>query len=365
MATEHTHKAKKAPRKKGGQKIDKRLLIGGLIAAVILLALFAKVWNWLSDNRLPNFRKEAVVFVRPDTGVDEVYATLINEAGVKRPYSLDRAFKAKKVAENLQPGRYLIKPGYTSVYVARMLNNAWQTPARLTLSGTLRKKSDLATKISRQLMIDSADVIKALNDKAMLSAYGFTPRNVFSLFIPDTYEMYWTSTMKDVLDKQKEAYDAFWTADRTAKAKAQGLSREEASILASIVKGETNYEPEMPKIAGVYLNRLHKGMKLQADPTVAYLLDYEVNRILLKHLQIESPYNTYKYAGLPPGPIAVPTKACLEAVLNPEGDYLYFCASSSFDGTHKFAKDLSGHMKNARAFQSELNKRNAEKKKQK
>ena len=348
--------------KKKKQKLDKKILIGGLVAAAVLLALSVKVWRWISDNRLPNFRKEAVLFVRPDTEIGEVYGTLIGKAGVKRPYSLNRAFTAKKVAENLQPGRYLIKPGYTSVYVARMLNNGWQTPAKLTLSGTLRRKPDLASKISRQLMIDSADVIKALNDKAMLSAYGFTPDNVFSLFMPDTYEMYWTATMKDVLDKQKEAWDQFWTADRVAKAQAQGLSRQEVSTLASIVTGETNYEPEMPKVAGVYLNRLHKGMKLQADPTVAYLLDYNVSRILLKHLQIESPYNTYKYAGLPPGPIAVPTKASLDAVLNPEGDYYYFCASSSFDGTHKFAKDLNGHMKNARAFQSELNKRSAERK---
>ena len=349
--------------RKKKNKIDRKVLIGGLIAAVVLLGLFTKVWRWLSDNRIPNFRKEAVLFVRPETSIGEVYGTLIGQAGVKRPYSLNRAFNSKKVAENLQPGRYLIKPDYTSVYVARMLNNGWQTPARLTLSGTLRKKSDLASKISKQLMIDSLDVIKALNDKAMLSAYGFTPENVFSLFFPDTYEMYWTSTMKEVLDKQKETWDKFWTADRVEKAKAQGLTPKQASILASIVKGETNYEPEMPKVAGVYLNRLKKGMKLQADPTVAYCFDYEPNRILLKHLQVESPYNTYKYAGLPPGPIAVPTKACLEAVLNPEGDYLYFCASSDFDGTHKFAKDLNGHSKNARAFQAELNKRAAEKKK--
>ena len=348
--------------KKKIQKIDKKILIGGLVAAVVLLALFTKVWRWISDNRLPNFRKEAVLYVRPETEIGEVYGTLIGQAGVKRPYSLNRAFNAKKVAENLQPGRYLIKPGYTSVYVARMLNNGWQTPARLTLSGTLRKKSDLASKISKQLMIDSLDVIKALDDRAMLSAYGFTPQDVFSLFFPDTYEMYWTSTMKEVLDKQKEAWDKYWTADRVEKAKAQGLTPKQASVLASIVKGETNYEPEMPKVAGVYLNRLHKGMKLQADPTVAYCFDYEPNRILLKHLQVESPYNTYKYAGLPPGPISVPTKACLDAVLEPEGDYLYFCASSAFDGTHNFAKDLNGHMKNARAFQSELNKKSAERK---
>ena len=270
-----------ATKRKKKQKIDRKVLVGGIVAAVLLCLGFLKVWSWLSVNRISNFRKEAVIYVRPETGADEVYATLINEAGVKRPYSLDRAFKSKKVAENLQPGRYLVKPGYTSVYVARMLNNGWQTPARLTLSGTMRRKQDLASKISRQLMIDSVDVMKALNDKAMLSAYGFTPQDVFSLFMPDTYEMYWTSTMKDVLDKQKAAYDKFWTADRKAKAREQGLSPKEVSILASIVKGETNYEPEMPKVAGVYLNRLHKGMKLQADPTVAYLLDYDGN--VLRH----------------------------------------------------------------------------------
>ena len=227
--------------KKKKQRIDKKILIGGLVAAAVLMFLSVKVWRWISDNRLSNFRKEAVLFVRPDTEIGEVYGTLIGKAGVKRPYSLNRAFTAKKVAENLQPGRYLIKPGYTSVYVARMLNNGWQTPAKLTLSGTLRRKPDLASKISRQLMIDSAEVIRALNDKAMLSAYGFTPDNVFSLFMPDTYEMYWTATMKDVLDKQKEAWDQFWTADRVAKAQAQGLSRQEVSTLASIVTGETHY----------------------------------------------------------------------------------------------------------------------------
>ena len=293
-----------------------------------------------------------------------MYAALINEAGVKRPYSLDHAFRDKKVAEYMQPGRYEIKPSYTSVYVARMLNNCWQSPAKLVLSGTMRQNSQLAGKISRQLMIDSLDVISALENKALLSSYGFTPKNVFSLFIPDTYEMFWTSDMEEVLAVQKKAYDAFWTAERLEKAKKVGLSRQQVSILASIVKGETNCEEELPKIAGVYLNRLNKGMKLQADPTIAYCLDYEVNRILTKHLQIDSPYNTYKYAGLPPGPIAVPTKACLDAVLNP--DYgpgnIFFCADPSFNGTHRFARTYSEHLKNARAFQSALTKRLREQK---
>ncbi|MCQ2165644.1 MAG: endolytic transglycosylase MltG [Bacteroidales bacterium] len=343
-----------------GSRQARTLLWAGAAAAVVLVLGLISSWNWLSDNKVPNFRKSVTLYVRPDSSLDEIYATLINEAGVKRPYSLNRAFRDKKVAEYFQPGRYEIRPGYTSVYVARMLNNCWQSPAKLTLSGTMRAKSQIASKISSQLMIDSAAVMKALNDKAMLSAYGFTPKNVFSLFIPDTYEMYWTSTMKDVLDKQKEAYDRFWNEKRLAQAKAQGLTPLEVSILASIVKGETNHEPEMPKIAGVYLNRLHTGMKLQADPTVAYCFNYELTRVLNRHLEYDSPYNTYKYAGLPPGPIAVPTKACLEAVLNPEGDYLYFCANSTFDGTHLFAKSYSDHLRNAHAFQSALN--NARKK---
>lgn len=325
-----------------------------LFAAVCLVAAYF-AFMYASDNYIPNFRNEAVVYVRPETTVEDVYVALIQEAGVKRPYSLNHAFKQKRVLENLKPGRYEIKPDYTSVYVARMLNNCWQSPAKLVLSGTMRKNEQLASKISHQLMIDSLAVIDALNDKELLSKYGVTPRNVFSLFIPDTYEMYWTATMEDVLAKQKQAYDGFWTEERLSKARAQGLTKAQVSVLASIVKGETNYEPEMPKIAGVYLNRLHKGMKLQADPTIAYCLNYDVNRILNKHLKIDSPYNTYLYAGLPPGPIAVPTKACLEAVLNPEGDYLYFCANSSFDGSHLFAKSYGDHLKNARAFQKALN----------
>ncbi|MCR5571088.1 MAG: endolytic transglycosylase MltG [Bacteroidales bacterium] len=343
-------------KKKGGKKRGFGT-VAGLLAAAVLAVIGWYAWNWASDNRMANFRREAVIYVHPETGVDEVYAALINEAGVKRPYSLDRAFRDKQVATYLQPGRYEIKPEYTSVYVARMLNNGWQSPAKLTLSGTLRKKEQLASRISNQLMIDSLDVIKALENSDLLSNYGFTPRDVFSLFIPDTYEMYWTATMKDVLDKQKEAYDAFWTPERLAKAKKLGLTQKQVSIIASIVKGETNYEPEMPKIAGVYLNRLRKGMRLQADPTIAYMLDYEVNRILNRHLSLESPYNTYLHGGLPPGPICVPTRACLDAVLNPEGNFLYFCANANFDGTHRFAVNYTEHLRNAREFQRALNAR--------
>lgn len=333
----------------------KKISLWAIAAATLLALAFAFTWRWLSDNKIPNFRRDAVIYVRPETTADEVYAELIRDAGVRRPYSLDRVFRNKRVSEYITPGRYVVKSDYTGVYVARMLNNGWQTPCKLVLSGTMRRKEQIASKVGLQLMVDSSTVMRALSDKALLARFGFTPSNVFSLFIPDTYEMYWTADMEDVLARQKAAYDAFWTEERRAKAKALGLTPAQASVLASIVAGETNYQPEMPKIAGVYLNRLHIGMKLQADPTVAFCLGYNTGRILKKDLQIDSPYNTYKYPGLPPGPICVPSKPCLEAVLAPEGDYLYFCANSNFDGTHLFAKSYAEHLRNARAFQRNLN----------
>ncbi len=330
-----------------------------IIPVFVFLLLIPSIvfWIWYADNRMPNFCKEAIVYIYPGTSAQEALETIAAEARAKRFSSLSRSFRKKQVDTYIQPGCYIIKESYTSVYVARMLNNCWQSPVKMSLNGTVRSVSQIASKISSQMLADSASIATALCDKELLSSYGFSPTSILSMFIPDTYEIFWTASAKEILDRFKSEYDAFWTKERLSKAAAQGLSKEQVSILASIVSGETNYEPEMPRIAGVYLNRLHKGMKLQADPTIAYILNYQVNRILLKHLQIDSPYNTYRYAGLPPGPIAVPSKSCLEAVLNPEGDYLFFCANSTFDGTHLFAKTLSEHMKNARAFQKALNSR--------
>lgn len=340
--------------------MKKKPIILTVVAAVLAVgAVGAAVFGrWFVDNKQPNFKREAVIYVYPGMSAGQVLENIADSAGVQRIGSLKRAFADKQVETYMQPGRYVVKPSSTSVYVARMLNNQWQTPTSLVLSGTMRDKGAIARKIANQMMVDSAEVHDALNDDVLLSKYGFDSSNVFSLIIPDTYEMYWTASVEDILQKQKDAYDAFWTEDNLRKARAQGLTKEEVSIVASIVKGETNYEPEMPSVAGVYLNRLRIGMKLQADPTVAYCFGYKLNRILLKHLEVDSPYNTYMYAGLPPGPIAVPTKACLEAVLNPDRHgYLYFCANSDFSGTHKFAVTYSEHLRNAREFQTALNKR--------
>ncbi len=332
--------------------------IAVLTAASALVVLLGVVCGrWYVDNRKPNFSGKADLYVRPGMTVAEVLGQIPDSIVINRR-SLSHMAAEGLADSDLKPGHYLVGKNSSSVYVVRMLRNGWQSPVNLVLSGTMRLKGRIARKISNQMMIDSADVAAALNDSALLATYGFTPSDVFSLIMPDTYQVYWTASMKDILDKQKAAWDAFWTAENLAKAEAQGLTPKEVSIVASIVRSESNHVPEYPSIAGVYLNRLHQGMRLQADPTVAFCYGYTLNRILFKHLEIDSPYNTYLYGGLPPGPICVPDKASLEAVLNPDGHgYLYFCASAVMDGTHRFASTYSEHLRNAREFQRALDAR--------
>ncbi len=336
-----------------------KITLAGLAVAVLLAGaagfVFGRYWT---DNKAPNFQDKYVLYVRPDMTAQQVMDSLQAGAGTLRPKSVARAFKEMEVDQKMKPGRYIVEPSSTSIYVARMLVFGWQTPQNLTLSGTLRAKARIAQRIGSQMMVDSASVHNALNDSIFLAQYGFTPENVFALILPDTYEMYWTASVKDIFDRFKKEYDAFWTQERLAKAEAQGLTPMEVSIMASIVRGETLKEFEFPIIAGVYLNRYRKGMKLQADPTIAFCYDYTLDRILKKHLKVDSPYNTYMHVGLPPAPINVPSKPCIDAVLNPaQHKYIYFCASPAFDGTHRFAVTYSEHLKNARAFQRELTAR--------
>lgn len=328
------------------------------VAAAVLVAGIVFVSLWFIDNRRPGFEKEFVLFVYPETGASQALDTLCEHGCAKSRSSLERCFRRIGVEEKIKPGRYPIRKNYPPVYVARMLAFGWQEPCSLTLSGTLRQKGSIARRIASQMMVDSASVMNALNDEIFLSGYGFTPENVFALIIPDSYQMYWTASVKDIFDRFRKEYDAFWTPERVHLAKVQGLTPMEAAVVASIVSGETLKEFEYPLIAGVYLNRLHRGMKLQADPTVCFCYDYTLNRVFRKHLQIDSPYNTYKYAGLPPAPINVPPKACLEAVLHPDThNYLFFCADPAFDGTHRFASTYPEHQRNAREFQKALTNR--------
>ena len=332
----------------------KKVIIALTVVVLAIAGIYASIYY--TDNKKANFSEDYVLYVYPDTDAQQVLDSL--ESRTVNFRSLERCFKKENVAQKLKPGRYIVESTSTSVYVARMLNFGWQTPQNLTLSGTIRSKGVLARKISSQMMVDSASVAFALDSEEFLAEYGFTPETVFAMFLPDTYQMYWTASLKDIFDRMKKEYDKFWNEDRLAKAKSQNLSLMEVSVLASIVSGETLKSFEYPLIAGVYLNRYRKGMKLQADPTVCFCWDYKLDRVLKKHLTIDSPYNTYKYAGLPPAPINVPPKACIDAVLNPDRHgYIYFCASPAFDGTHRFAVSYTEHLKNAREFQRALTAR--------
>lgn len=338
----------------------KKLTVITVSAAAVLVAGVC-LWvglRYLTDNRMPNFSKEYVLYVYPDMSAETALDSIAAGAGVIRPGSMDRCAGKEDLGGRICPGRYEIDPSMTSIYVVRMLCNGWQSPQKLTLSGTIRSKGKLASVIDRQMMVDSVTVDSLLKSNEFLQQFGFDSTNVFALFLPDTYYMYWTAAPDEIFSRFRKEYDAFWTEDRLAKADSLGLSQMEVSILASIVSGETLKSFEYPAIAAVYLNRLRIGMKLQADPTVAYCFDYKLNRILRVHTRVDSPYNTYRYAGLPPAPINVPPKACIDAVLNPDRhDYLYFCASPDFNGTHRFASTYREHLVNARAFQRALTAR--------
>ena len=338
----------------------KKLTVIAVSAAAVLVAGVC-LWvglRYLTDNRMPNFSKEYVLYVYPDMSAETALDSIAAGAGVIRPGSMDRCAGKEDLGGRICPGRYEIDPSMTSIYVVRMLCNGWQSPQKLTLSGTIRSKGKLASVIDRQMMVDSVTVDSLLNSNEFLQQFGFDSTNVFALFLPDTYYMYWTAAPDEIFSRFRKEYDAFWTEDRLAKADSLGLNQMEVSILASIVSGETLKSFEYPAIAAVYLNRLRIGMKLQADPTVAYCFDYKLNRILRVHTRVDSPYNTYRYAGLPPAPINVPPKACIDAVLNPDRhDYLYFCASPDFNGTHRFASTYREHLVNARAFQRALTAR--------
>jgi len=326
------------------------------VGILLLLAVLAGAglygYGLYYDRKVPNFTGEMDLYVYPGMEPDGVCESILSSGIVKSPASLKRVFKDVKT---LKVGHYRIDATCSSIYVARMLHLGWQTPVTLTLSGAIRTPGVLARKIGSQMMVDSTAVATFA---ASADSIGLDPALLFTRVIPDSYQMLWTAPVKDIFARLFKERDAWWTAERVAAASAQGLTPEEASTLASIVSGETNYEPEQPAIACVYLNRLHTGMKLQADPTIAYCFDYEPRRILRWMLEVDSPYNTYKNYGLPPGPICCPPKSCLEAVLNPDKhDYIYFCADPSFNGSHRFAVSYAEHLQNARAFQRALTER--------
>lgn len=332
-------------------------LLWALVGIGLAVAVVAgiRLYNAFYDRKAPNFSGTYEFFVRPGMESSAVVDTLLRSGVVLNGRSLHRTLDP---LTSMKVGHYTVDRKSSSMYVARMLSKGWQTPVNLTLSGTIRTPQVLARKIGNQMLADSASVADFALSADSLARYGIPPSLLFTIVIPDTYQMMWTSSVRDIFDRFKKEADAFWTDERVKLARGRGLDPVGVSTLASIVDGETQYGPEQSTVAGVYLNRLRLGMPLQADPTVAFCFDYSLSRILTRHLDVDSPYNTYRYAGLPPGPISCPPKSCLEAVLHAQDhSYLYFCADPSFNGTHRFAATYSEHLQNARAFQRALDAR--------
>ena len=297
------------------------------------------------------------LYIDADDNIDSVYAKLL-------PMATRRAADAFRLlaghydyAARVRTGRYAIEPGLSALSVFRRLQGGQQTPMMLTVPD-VRTMQRLAARLGAQLMLDSATIAHALADNSFCREWGYDTATIACLFVPNTYEVYWDTSIDALMQRMKREHDAYWNDERRRKAAAQGLTPDEVVTLASIIDEETANNGEKPTIAGMYLNRLHRGMLLQADPTVKYAIgDFTLRRILNKHLEVESPYNTYKHAGLPPGPIRMPSLQAVEAVLNPQqSDYLYMCAKEDFSGTHNFARTLSEHNQNARRYQQALNK---------
>lgn len=268
-------------------------------------------------------------------------------------------FYAKRLnlAERLKAGRYLLSEGESVIRVVRKLALGEQTPVKLVV-GEARTLPQLAGKLSKQIEADSATLLRVMRNKQIRKELGYVKDSLIAMFVPNTYEVYWAVTPEQLLQRMKREYNAFWSEGRTAKLKRCRLSKYEVMTLASIVYEETKNREEMPKIAGVYINRLRRKIALQACPTVKYAMgDFALQRILHKHLTYRSPFNTYINRGLPPAPICIPSIEAIDAVLNyTEHDYLYFCARPEFDGRHNFARTLKEHNLNAQRYAKAISK---------
>lgn len=260
---------------------------------------------------------------------------------------------------NVHGGRYIIEEGTSNYELIVKLRGGLQTPVNMVINN-VNFKSDLAAKIASQIELDSAAVMSIIANKSSIENLGYTEDDILCLFVPNTYEVYWNISLESLLDKFEGFHDAFWSDTRKEQAAALGLSPNEVFILASIVEKEYKYADERSRIAGVYVNRLQKGMKLQADPTVKFALgDLSIKRVLTVHTEYDHPYNTYYYADLPPGPICLPETSTIDAVLNAEEhNYIYFCAKEDLSGYHTFSTNYNDHLKAARLYQSALNKLN-------
>ncbi|MFH1322123.1 MAG: endolytic transglycosylase MltG [Bacteroidota bacterium] len=335
-----------------------------ILSFILLLIIISGLWIYDKYKEIyqPNItlhgKKTTCLFIPTGSSFKDVVNQLYEKNYIINTASFEWVAELKKLKNNIHPGKYLIKAGMSNDELIDLLRSGKQKPVRLVLNA-LRTKEQLASRISKKIEADSASLVRLLNNADFLAGYNLAKENAMLFFIPNTYEFYWNTSAEQFFERMEEEYDRFWTEDRKNKAERIDLSRAEITVLASIVEQETTKNDEKSTIAGVYINRLNKGMRLEADPTIIYAIgDFSITRVLDAQKEIDSPYNTYKYKGLPHGPICLPSIASLDAVLNcQKHDYLFFCAKEDFSGYHNFARTYAQHVVNAKKFRRELNKR--------
>ncbi|MCX6306445.1 MAG: endolytic transglycosylase MltG [Bacteroidetes bacterium] len=331
-------------------------IAAALLAGSVLLWYYVRITKPVIDLKE---KKSCYFYIHTGSGF-----TAVKDSLVKRGYLTDaEAFewlaRRKHYEQHVKPGRYRLVNGMHNNALVNLLRSGKQEPVRIVIQN-VRTREELAGKIGNHLEVDSARLSKLFNDRAYLAQFGVSPPTLLVLFIPDTYEFFWNTSGAQLFSRIFREYNQFWTPGRRHRADSLHLSLQEVVTLASIVEKESNKKDEKPAIAGVYLNRLKRQMPLQADPTVIFAWnDYRIRRVLKVHTQIQSPYNTYVHAGLPPGPICLPSTVSVDAVLDAANhNYIYFCAREDLSGYHNFAADLDAHNRNARKYQQALNKMN-------
>lgn len=335
-----------------------------LLASLCGLGIIACVYYYFFTS-LSGKAETQYVYIDADDNIDSVESKL---SEIATPHGIN-GFKIltrhSDYAQHIKTGRYAVSPSNGALIVFRHLKNGMQEPINLTIP-SVRTIGRLSAELAKHLMLDSTQIASALTDEATCKKYGYDTTTIACMFIPNTYGIYWNVSLDKLLGRMKHENDNFWNAERTAKAKALKLDKNEVITLASIVDEETANNGEKPMVAGMYYNRLMlrnaeypNGMPLQADPTIKYAWkNFDLRRIYHNLLNIDSPYNTYRYEGLPPGPIRIPSVAGIDAVLNlTHHDYLYMCAKEDFSGTHNFARTYKEHLTNAAKYSAALNAR--------
>ena len=345
------------------KKKQKKILIKwGILLGLVLLVVGAIAGDRYYRQRICNFvaddGEEHGYYIYPDTPLDSVMAWV--EADYKMGSRLNWYIDARRSEfTSVRPGYYRFGTRISNRTLIRRLSNGYETPVRLSWTNTTRTRQQLAGRLGKQLLTDSVSIMACLDSLEFLQRYEVNRETAICLFIPDTYEVYWTMTPEGLFDRMQSEYRRFWNKERRDKAEALGLTPEEVATLASIVESETNRQSEWPTIASLYLNRLRIHMPMQACPTAIYASgDFTIRRVLNHHLQNPSPYNTYRHAGLPPGPIRCTRAVAMDSVLvAPKTPYLFMCANPDFSGTHVFSANYAQHAATARRYQQELNRR--------